>query len=52
MTGDQLARELTPYNGIADGLVKQGAKLYYNLKHDTPVKANAAYNKFVSKEHP
>lgn len=52
MTGDQLARELTPYNGIADGLVKQGAKLYYNLKHDTPAKANAAYNKFASKEHP
>ena len=33
MTGDQLIRESTPYNGIADGLVKEGAKLYYDLKH-------------------
>lgn len=33
MTGDQLVREFTPYDGIADGLVKEGAKLYYDLKH-------------------
>jgi hypothetical protein len=33
MTGDQLVREFTPYNGVADGLVKQGAKLYYDLKY-------------------
>lgn len=33
MIGDQLIREFTPYNGIADGLVKKGAKLYYDLKH-------------------
>lgn len=52
MAGDQLVREFTPYNGVADGLVKQGAKLYYNLKHDTPTKANTAYNKFTSEEHP
>ena len=33
MAGDQLVREFTPYNGVADGLVKEGAKLYYDLKH-------------------
>jgi hypothetical protein len=32
MTGDQLIRETTEYDGIADGLVKQAAKLYYDVK--------------------
>lgn len=51
LIGDQLIREVTPYNGIADGLVKQGAKAYYNLKYNGNDKQKA-YNKFISKEHP
>lgn len=32
MIGDQVVRETTEYDGIADGLVKQAAKLYYDVK--------------------
>lgn len=50
MTGDQLIREFTQYNGVADGLVKQGAKLYYDLKHPDFDPRNEIYKKYKTED--
>lgn len=50
MTGDQLVREFTPYNGVADGLVKQGAKLYYDLKYPDVDMTGETWENYRTKE--
>ena len=53
MLADEAVRQVTPYLGVADGLVKQGAKLYYDLKYpdfepQAKINENKDYQNFLN----